>query len=384
MISPGLRLLSVSLLLVVAPSIAWTQVGVSPSLGPSPTPTETASIYKTINFDRAVSEVPAFEALDLSPETVSVPTTPRDLATALVNGVDRNGVVQHGIAIDTAPFRLLPDIRTDIDAYRASALTRLLYNFSASLATSKASDKSSAVQLAVGFKAILYQSKNHDPYLNEDLQKAFDDAISTYDIHGTAPGQTIAPEDPVAGKKLQAAADNFRANSWKGMIWSAAIAPTWSSESGKISDLNGTGFTAWSTFSYGLQNPIGQIGSNDPINLQFIGQLRYRDGELVEDPNNMSHTAIRNSFIAAGRVRLGTTTFNGFAEAGYVQIWHGLDGDGTGWQGAVGVEKKITSNIWLVLSAGEQFGENAAKTNQLYAISSLRLGTADAAQFSAP
>jgi len=61
--------------------------------------------------------------------------------------------------------------------------------------------------------------------------------------------------------------------------------------------------------------------------------------------------------------------------------WHGLNGDGDGWRGALGVEKKITTNIWLVLSAGEQFGEAGAKTNNLFAVSSLRFGTADNAQF---
>jgi hypothetical protein len=82
-----------------------------------------------------------------------------------------------------------------------------------------------------------------------------------------------------------------------------------------------------------------------------------------------------------GRLRLGTPSFNGFAEGAYVRVWHGLNGDGDAWRGALGVEKKIMTNIWLVLSAGEQFGEVTAKTNDLFVLSSLRLGTADKAQF---
>jgi hypothetical protein len=78
---------------------------------------------------------------------------------------------------------------------------------------------------------------------------------------------------------------------------------------------------------------------------------------------------------------MGTDTFNGFAEGGYVRVWHGLDGNGDGWRGALGLEKKIAPNVWLVLSAGEQFGQAGAKTNNLFAVSSLRFGTSDSAQF---
>jgi hypothetical protein len=74
------------------------------------------------------------------------------------------------------------------------------------------------------------------------------------------------------------------------------------------------------------------------------------------DPADSTHTAAQNTFIAAEKLRLGTTDFNGFAEGAYVQVWKGLNEDGSGWRGALGIEKKMSDNIWLVLSAGEQFG----------------------------
>lgn len=359
-----------------APSAAKTEASVS-----SP-PDPLADVAKPVNFDRAIDVVPAFAALDLSPETVSHPTTPRDFAAALLNGVDHTGTVQHGIAIETAPFRLLP-MRTDIDAYRESALARFLYNFSLSAATSKASDKDKAVQVALGFSAILYQSASHDPARDPKLRAQFAEITNKFPMTGGGFNSDLPEENPDAKQALQLAAEDFQKRSWCGSIWSAAIAPTWNSESGKASDLGGSGFTAWSAFAYGVYDPLG-TKSTDPINAQFIAQLRYRNDEHVVDQNNNNHTANQDSFIAAGRLRLGTTTFNGFAEGGYVHVWHGLLGDRGGWLGAVGLEKRLASNIWLVLSAGEQFGETSAKTNDLFVISSLRLGTADNQQFAPP
>lgn len=369
------------LILAAAPGLPAQTPTPSPSATKAP-PDPADEIVKTANFDRAISVVPAFAALDLAPETVTHPTTPRDLAAALLNGVDKTGAVQHGIALETAPFRMLP-IRTDIDAYRQSGLTRFLYNFSMSAATSKASDKSNALQMALGFSAILYESANHDPARDPKLATRFAEIIAAHPPPEVAYGAPLPPENEEMKKDFKKLAEEFQKRSWAGTIWSAAIAPTWNSESGKTSDLSSTGFTAWSAFSYGVIDPL-KTNSKDPINLQFIGQVRYRQGEHLIDPDNKLRSVDQDSFIAAGRLRFGTATFNGFAEAAYVRVWNGFDGDGQGWRGAVGVEKQIAENIWLVISAGQQFGETGAKTNELFAVSSLRFGTAEKPQFAPP
>lgn len=346
-----------------------------------------ADMFNQFNFDRAPSAAAAADALGLSPETVSNPSTPRELASDLINGVDHNGVLQHGLAIAAAPFRLL-GLNTNLRDYRGTGegdvnamFRRWVYNFSVSVATSKATDNSDAVQLALGFKEVFYESADHDPYRNPELDKAFKEAAGQVNL----PDDLDNPNTPLptvsqsASKAWSDAVADFNKNKWQGAIWTGSIAPTWNSASGKLSDLSSTGFTAWTTAAYGTKNLIKT--ATDSINLQLIGEARYRQNELVIDTNDKTHTANQNSFILGGRLKLGTQTFNGFAEGGYVHVWHGLNGDGAAWRGALGVEKKITSNIWLVLSAGEQFGQVTAKTNDLFVMSSLRLGTADKAQF---
>ena len=345
----------------------------------SSSPAIDAAVSK-LNLDLPISAVPAFVALDLSPDTVSTPTNPRDFAAALLNGVDRSGVLQTGIAIETTPFRWIPGLRTDIKAYSENYWNRLLYNFSFSLATDKASDSDSkAVKLALGLSTIVYQSADSDPRRNATLEKAFHDANTEHPVAGIPYGQPVADENEMAKKTLQAAVDEFRKESWKGITWNAAIAPTWSSESGKISDLGNPGFTAWTTLAYG---PSAKI-LPDPWHCQFVGQLSYRENEHVVDSANSMHTADQNTFIAAGRLRLGTTDFNGFAEGAYVQIWNGLNGDESGWRGALGVERKISDNVWLVLSAGQQFGATTTDSNELFALGSIRIGTSQNAEFPA-
>jgi hypothetical protein len=345
-----------------------------------------ANKFNEINFDHAPSGVPAFDALGLSPESVTSPSTPRELASDLLNGVDKNGALQHGLAVETAPFRLI-GIRTNLRDYEredpSGMICRWVYNFSVSAATSKAVDKSDAVQLALGFKEVLYESPDHDPYRNEELKQAFAKSASQIPLSDDLdnPGTPLPAIPASASKVFSDAVNDFYKNKWQGSIWTAAIAPTWNSDSGKLSDLSGTGFTAWSAFAYGTHKNAMTLGDNSPINVQVIGELRYRQGEQVTDPNNKANVASQNSFLAAARIRMGADSFNGFAEGGYARVWHGLNGDGDTWRGAVGVEKKIMTNVWLVISAGQQFGEATAKTNDLFVLSSLRFGTADKAQF---
>ena len=306
--------------------------------------------FKKINFDRSPSAVPATDALGLSPETVSNPSTPRELASDLINGVDQNGVLQHGLALETAPFRLL-GLNTNLRDYRGTGegdvnamLRRWIYNFSVSVATSKATDKSDAVQLALGFKEVFYESADHDPYRSPVLDQAFRAAAGRVDFPDNLDNPDVALPSSVpdsASKAWGDAVADFNKNKWQGTIWTGSIAPTWSSDSGQLSDLNSTGFTAWTTAAYGTKNLMQNGVGSDPINLQLIVEARYRQNELVLDPNNKSHMATQNSFIMGGRLRLGTPSFNGFAEGAYVRVWHGLNGDGDAWRGAVGVQKKI-------------------------------------------
>jgi len=340
--------------------------------------------FSSLNLDRPISAVPAFTALDISPESVAHPASPRDFAAALLNGVDRQGVLQTGLAIETAPFRLIPGWKQDFPHYKANYWTRFLYNFSLSLATAKASadTDNKAVNLAVGVQTILWESAESDPLRNEGLQQAFHSAYTPAVIEDIPLSGDINTETgslAEAQKSFQTAVEEFRQRHWVGTLWTASIAPTWNSQSGKIGNLEGSGFAAWSTFAYAFDGPF----LNSKARFQALGQLRYRQGEMIVDPNDSKHTAQQDSLLAAARLRVGSPDFNGFAEAGYLWVWGGLNGDGQAYRASIGLEKRIAENVWFVLSGGEQFGASSS-TNEFFALGTFRIGTADKPQLAPP
>ena len=134
-----------------------TKVGTSNSVQP-----ELQKKITSINLDRPLGSAAAFVALDVSPETVTHPSSPRELAAGLLNGVDHNGVLQTGLAIEVAPFQIFHRGNYNIDDYNASDFSgisrRILYNTSLSLATTKATsgdDKAQRLGLGAHFTSFL-------------------------------------------------------------------------------------------------------------------------------------------------------------------------------------------------------------------------------------
>lgn len=329
-----------------------------------------------LNFDRPIGEVPAFTALGISPDIVAHPSSPRELGAALLNGTDREGVLQTGLAIETAPFRLLGLAPKGNQDYRDSYFGRLLYNSSLSLATAKASEEDEAVQLAIGYSAILFQDDDSDPIVSPLLDQAFAEMNATSPMGGVGRGGAHQPVSETANSIGLKALEKFREQIWAARIWSAAIAPTWTSKEGDFSGLESTGFSAWTTFAWGTKDALwGENGR-----MQFLAHVLYRQGELVTDAKDTSLTASQDSLVAAARVRFGNANFHGFAEAGYSWIWDGLQGDGEAWRAAAGVEKRIAKDTWLVISAGQEFGGKGGKSEEneeSFAVGSLRFGLAD-------
>ena len=134
--------------------------------------TELTKATTALNFDRPLSAAPAFVALGVTPETVSHPATPREFAASLLNGVDRNGTLQTGFAMEVAPYQVFFGPQTTLRNYRESLVTRLLYNFNVSAATTKAStDDDQAQRLALGMELTLFDKG--DPRMDPRVENLF-------------------------------------------------------------------------------------------------------------------------------------------------------------------------------------------------------------------
>jgi hypothetical protein len=104
-----------------------------------------------------VPESPAFTVLGVTPNAIARPGTPREFATSLLNGLDKNGNFQTGLAIDTAPYMLFNGQNVTLQDYNDYYLTRLLSRTQFSLATTKgAASDDTATRLALGLNVTLW------------------------------------------------------------------------------------------------------------------------------------------------------------------------------------------------------------------------------------
>lgn len=104
-------------------------------------------------LDLTVPESPAFTVLGLTPENVVRPANPRELAMELLNGVDRNGNLQSGVAIDTAPYLLAKSRTLTLRDYQADRVKHVLARTQLSFATAKGTDsEDEAIRAGVGLR----------------------------------------------------------------------------------------------------------------------------------------------------------------------------------------------------------------------------------------
>jgi hypothetical protein len=110
-------------------------------------------------LDFSVPESPAFAVLGFTPERVARPTSPRELAANLLNGVDDRGNLQTGIALDTTPYLLFRGGEVTLRAYRDDYLTRLAARTQFSLGTTKGtSSDDKSVRLGLGVKTTFWDA----------------------------------------------------------------------------------------------------------------------------------------------------------------------------------------------------------------------------------
>lgn len=384
-----LRVVSYKLSEVGAPAAAKV-----PATAGKPSAKATAGelVWPAYNLDRPIAAAPAFTALDLSPETISTPDSVRDFAAGVLSGVDRDGNLQNGYAVQIAPFRLL-GVNPDLIDYRQKTFggwaTRVLYNTGLSIATTNAADDDDEIRLALGLEATLIDTQE-EKILNA-LAVAQDQALS---------------DRPRRRAKESIEAFEARLNEWaaqvntnyhearnrvlnthyNGFKLSAAYAPTWLSETGKFGDLTWDGSSTWVTTSWqwyvnGSDADDGKIGrerSTQPLISEFelLGHLRYQQGKQVVDPSDQLRTAEQDMLIAAVGLRFGNSDWHAMVEASYLRFFDGLEGEGDGFRIGGGFERRLAENLWFAMQAGHDFGSGGSDED-FFAIGTFRFGTSD-------
>jgi hypothetical protein len=369
--------------------VAWLVVGVvvasAPRVGaegnpaPQVPPGSTSKPVKLVGLDLAVPDSPAFTILGLSPETVVRPGTPRDLGTTILNGVDRRGNLQTGLAVDFAPLFLFAGRKITHHDYTTKTATRLFARTQLSIATAKGtSDPDKSQRLAFGVRATLWDPA--DPRGDAKLIECMDKIV-------TPPPQIVVattPEAVAAWEAQQTAArkpkiaechQQFRARNWNSSSFAVGVAPSWQSPTGESRDFQYAGAAAWASVALALTRTErveapggGMIDMPRPFG-QFVVQGRYRNRELIP---GKAGAYLQDSAAIGWRLLFGASDFAFVTEGELARLApKGQDAKASG-KLSVGGQFKLATGVWASAAVGANIGGPTTERRSMFVLSSLK------------
>jgi hypothetical protein len=331
---------------------------------------------KAKEIDLSVPESPAFAALGLSPEDVIRPTSPRAFATSLLNGVDRNGNFQTGIAIDAAPYFLACGQNVTLPEYRNSRVVRFLSRIQLSLATAKgASENDKAARLGAGLRLTFWDAGDYRmnkaflqwlSNLSAEARKAADEAGLAESVTEAASNKRDEFIMNYRRSRIAAKREELRKANWNASGFVAGFAPTWISRTGNRETLAWNGGAAWASLAYGFEGVPGLKDS-----LQVILHARYRNKDLVPFPDRENEYYVQNSTLTGARVRFGRVDTNGSFELLYLAVDPRALPNEQYLRINAGAERRIVEHLWLQFSVGGESGRRDNR-NHLLLLTSLK------------
>lgn len=369
--------------------------------GPDPVAERSSEIppgdekFRKFSTQFAVPDSPAAHVLNVAPEKVIHAETPKQLVTALINGLDENGNLQNGFAIDFAPMQIYLG-RNNFDLQRYAKGTKGIFSESGSGITEYFMRVLGRTQLSF---ATVRGSSDDDKSgkVALGLHTTFIDAKDRAILAGLT--NTRGPElDSLSGPTVEELVEDYGPQNlaqarfkkdalgrianflWDHASWSAGAAPAWIAEDGETLDYQWNGLTAWSTFS--LSWKPKETSWMWP--LDFLVHFRYRSDEKIPIadalPLSPGHAADpaemfvnQDAWLGVGGLRLGRKDFFVTGTATYINLRQARRGSDDTFRYTVALEKKITPGTWLSLSVGTETGGQDEK-KPLFVLAGVKLG----------
>ena len=334
-----------------------------------------------VNADLAVPDSPAFTVLGVTPENVSHPTTPKEFATSLLNGVDQRGNFQTGLALDFVPFLTFFGKQTSLNEYGKQRITRFLARTQVSFATTKGvTDEDKSTRLALGLRMTIFDKG--DPRLDDALEACYDEAddddrfdseafVILRDDSDEVKAEKMVKRGNLLAELTKPCDDAARKRNWNASGWIVGVAPSWISKTGETKNFEWNGGGFWSTIAYGFET-VDALKNNS----QLLFHVRYRNNELVPDTEDPTLFFSEDSFYFGGRLRIapGLDAKSIFSvEGNYIRSRK----DNGPWDNSrrfsLGLERRIAENVWFALSVGGQ-GGRIDGANHAFMLSSFKWG----------
>jgi hypothetical protein len=289
---------------------------------PAQTPSPDTAKFKPY----AIPESPAFTFLNATPGNVSRPTTARALAVGVLGDVMSTGEVPQGLALDVAPWSLLPGLRIPLARYQASPGLYALANTQFSLGTVRAEGDSADTDLGAGLRVTLFDGSDpmRDTSFTRRVRAGLVECLPEQPgPDGVARSEQCARELTERVRKAWLEDEGH----WNDASFAVAGALGWRFVESRADESDWLGWGVWATGSLPLdwkRRPLGQV----------LGQLRYDTGRKGED-----------GLWYGARAYAGTGTMNVFGEIGRGE-------DETDWAG--GIEFRVLGSMWLSTGLGTQ------------------------------
>lgn len=310
----------------------------------------------------AVPEIPAASFLDDASLQVTRPGTMQDLASALINGIDRTGHVRQGLALEVAPF-LLWGQGIDLKAYR----TRpgfLKANLRLSLATQRTAGDTGSTDISVGIRSTWFDDRD---FMRD---KSFSDSLGRMMIacaRRTGPSMPGQPVDTAATNAcLRESIETYQAPSWNSSSLVIAAAYGLRLEQSVIAQGRGTGGRAWFSYARGV-GTWGQL-------------LSYGAGDYVR---GRTRDSTYSAATVGAKALIGSQRVNGF----YQNAWQWRSArasspiDESVGQWSAGIEFSAREGIWISTGFGGAYAE-AEAPDRVVVFANLRWGVASTARLS--
>jgi hypothetical protein len=322
-------------------------------------------------IDLAVPESPAFTALDLAPETVTRPASPRQFAIDVLSGLDPNGNFQVGLALDAVPWLLLRGNELTIKDYENSLLQRLASRFQVSAATTKGTDSDDeSLRLALGFH--LTPVDYGDPRLDQELRRCLKQSVipqpedfPTLDAFKAA----VKQAEIAAEASVEKCHEEAKQRNWNRTAWDLGAAPSAIQEEGTNDETTWNGATFWSSFSYGFTG-ISWLEKTS----QLILGLRYQLDKEQPDPDQ-NDTFFREDMLLTGaRLRIGRPNLSVSFDGSYVYEDRADRSNQSGFRGAASTIFRIPGSYQLWVNVGLGGTVGLGSDDRLFILGSLRWG----------
>lgn len=283
-------------------------------------------------------EVPqssGFTLLGVTPENIIEPNSGQELGVSLLQGLDTNGNLQTGYALETRPFLW----NQDEYIFERTKINRILSGFKVSFATtSGASDDDQATRYGIGTN---WSYQFNDPMFN----KKYKNCVK---IAGDAAPPIPDSEDTLENlnKTLRKAILSCQKEhiSWTTTSVSAGVAAQWGSEDEENIDTSGYG--VWLTGSKALSNSA-----------EITGHARYIENQLSVVDDALTES---DSSILALRFRFGSFKTKAIFETSYTEEEANSATDKYSLA-VVGTELKLSENMWFRIVYGDTFGSDSEK-----------------------